>query len=209
MSQIPQQPYGSFPQMPPGQMPYPPGNWAPSAPPVRRTSAAAITSLVFGFLGCIPVLGGLLAVIFGMVGLSATRNGRMGGRGLATAGLILGLLSLVAWGGMFYWAYQESQPAMAVSRDFFRHVGAGKIDEAVNDCTGDISRKDLEQFAGYMKQRGEYKDFSITGVSSNFENGRIHWTFDGDLRFDKGEKSGKVQLTKVAGKYKIRGYKFE
>jgi len=42
--------------------------------------------------GCVPFLTGLLAVIFGVVGMRRTRDRRVGGRGLAIAGLCLGIV---------------------------------------------------------------------------------------------------------------------
>jgi hypothetical protein len=83
--------------------PYPP---APGYPPpviintARPTSGVAVASMVLGILG---VLGGwcmfgipcILAVIFGHVSLPVTRDGRVGGRGMAVTGLILGYLFVI------------------------------------------------------------------------------------------------------------------
>jgi flagellar basal body-associated protein FliL len=66
------------------------------APP---TSGMAVASLVLGIVG---VLGGwctfavpcILAVIFGYVGLGQTRSGARRGRGMAIAGLVLGVVPM-------------------------------------------------------------------------------------------------------------------
>jgi uncharacterized protein DUF4190 len=65
--------------------------------PVRRTSAAAVGSLVMGLVGLtgwfslgIP---SLLAIILGHRALAVTRSGEVAGRGAAVAGLTLGYLS--------------------------------------------------------------------------------------------------------------------
>jgi hypothetical protein len=71
------------------------------APPARR-SGLAIAALVLGVLS-IPLaftvypglLFGLVAIILGVVGLIATRGGRAGGRGMAVAGVVTGLVGLV------------------------------------------------------------------------------------------------------------------
>jgi prepilin-type processing-associated H-X9-DG protein len=59
-----------------------------------KTAGLAITSLVFGILGilCLPVVGGLVAIICGSVALSQINKspGQVGGRGQAIAGLVLG-----------------------------------------------------------------------------------------------------------------------
>jgi Domain of unknown function (DUF4190) len=64
----------------------------------RRTDGGAIASLVLGIVGffVFPVVPSILAVCFG---LSAKRRIRrdpgLGGQGLATAGVILGVVELV------------------------------------------------------------------------------------------------------------------
>ena len=64
----------------------------------ERTSALAVTSLVMSLICCIPGLG-LLGAGLGvgaLMGIGGSR-GRVGGKGLATAGIIIGLLMTVAW----------------------------------------------------------------------------------------------------------------
>lgn len=59
----------------------------------ERTSIAAVLSLISSLICCIPglpVLGVVLGA-FGLIGIGRS-NGRVGGRGLAIAGIVLGLL---------------------------------------------------------------------------------------------------------------------
>ena len=61
----------------------------------------AIASLVCSLVGVIPCfwlfqIMGLLGTIFGFVGLKQTKNGRRPGRGLAMAGVIIGIVLVVA-----------------------------------------------------------------------------------------------------------------
>ncbi len=58
----------------------------PLAPPAR-TDRVAVAALVSGVLGLAPV-----AVVLGAVGLARTKNPEVGGRRLALAGLVLGVL---------------------------------------------------------------------------------------------------------------------
>ncbi len=53
------------------------------------TSKAAVVGLVSSLAACVPVLSPLLGLIFGIVGIRSTRGGRMGGRGLAIAAVIV------------------------------------------------------------------------------------------------------------------------
>lgn len=67
----------------------------------QRTSILAILSLVFSLICLIPGTG-VLAAIFGisaLVGIKGSR-GRVGGTGLAVAGLIVGLLFTMIWVGI-------------------------------------------------------------------------------------------------------------
>lgn len=68
----------------------------------RPMSAAAVTSLVFGLLLCIPGAG-LFGAVFGAVGLMSTggETGRRG-RGVAVSGLIFSLVGIVGWGAAAY-----------------------------------------------------------------------------------------------------------
>lgn len=70
-------------------------------PEPERTSLAAILGFIFSLGGCclfgLTALIGLPLSIFALIGIGRS-NGRVGGRGLAIAGLILGLLSIAAWG---------------------------------------------------------------------------------------------------------------
>lgn len=65
-------------------------------PPPPPMSTWAMMSLILGLaLFCIPVVGGLVGIITGIIGIAQTRQARLGGRGLAITGLVLGLVSLV------------------------------------------------------------------------------------------------------------------
>lgn len=62
-----------------------------SRPVEHRTSGFAIASLILGVLGI-----SLLAIIFGAIALGETRRPGVEGRGMAIAGIVLGILWIVA-----------------------------------------------------------------------------------------------------------------
>src|SRR5687768_6099324 len=133
MSQYPppppgqQSPYPPRPGMTPGGPPgVPPGAPQPMAytmaPAAKRGNGAAITSLIMGVLFCVPFLTSFLAIIFGFVGIRKARDPQVGGKGLAIAGLLLGLVGLVGWiaisaaggiGAYKLWKYGEPARAEA------------------------------------------------------------------------------------------------
>ncbi|QEH31541.1 hypothetical protein OJF2_00060 [Aquisphaera giovannonii] len=88
-----------------GPMPAHPGPYAPAPvgygyPP--RTSGLAIASLVLGIL-VLCGIGSLLATIFGAVSLNqiSRSRGAIAGRGMAIAGLVLGIIGLGFFGFFF------------------------------------------------------------------------------------------------------------
>lgn len=94
-----QNPYGQQPPPPPnpyGAPSYPgygaPGGAPGGAPQATSTDGVSVGALVSSLVCCAPV-----AVILGFVGLKRTKGGQRKGRGLAIAGLVLGLLGLLAW----------------------------------------------------------------------------------------------------------------
>ena len=88
---------------PPGYQPY---GGMQQVPPTK--SGMAIASLVLSLVGLIPCfwliqVPGLLGMIFGFVGLGQTKDNARPGRGMAVAGLIIGILLLV--GCVAFWIY--------------------------------------------------------------------------------------------------------
>jgi len=72
----------------------------PPQPGERKISGMAVASFVLSLCGffCAGFILGLLAVIFGGVALSAiNKDPRLGGKGLAIAGLVIGIIDLAVW----------------------------------------------------------------------------------------------------------------
>lgn len=76
------------------------------------TSGFAITSLVLGIISFIPLVGlliGVLAIIFGIIAKFKIKKGEYSGKGLSTAGIILGvigmLFTIALYGSLFYFAF--------------------------------------------------------------------------------------------------------
>jgi hypothetical protein len=78
------------------------------APGVVPNSTAAIISLVFGIVSwfALPLIGAIVAIVAGHMARGEIRraNGAIGGRGMATAGLVLGYahIALVLIGGCLF-----------------------------------------------------------------------------------------------------------
>ncbi|HEX8911878.1 MAG TPA: hypothetical protein VF796_05930 [Humisphaera sp.] len=80
---------------PPGQYPPPvyPGGYGFAPPEPERTSAAAIGSVIGALV--LPLIGGLLGVVLGILGLIEAGKPGKKGKGLAITGIVLGVLHLM------------------------------------------------------------------------------------------------------------------
>lgn len=69
-------------------------------PEPERTSVTAVLGFILSILGCclmgLPALIGVPLCVFALVAIGRS-NGRLGGRGLAVAGLVVGLISLIVY----------------------------------------------------------------------------------------------------------------
>ena len=85
------------PPPPPGYGPPPYGGPYYQAP---QTNGLAVASMILGILGLagVPVIGAILALVFGYSSRDSidASGGREGGRGMASAGIVLG------WVGIFW-----------------------------------------------------------------------------------------------------------
>ncbi len=133
------------------------------APP--RTSVLAVTSLVLSLICCIPGLG-LLGSLFGVgaiIGIGNSR-GRVGGRGVAVAGITIGLLVTIAWIGLAVAVYRGigtvSKLMYGNTNAFMASVENGDFDKARAIVSGPVVSASDEQFEAFRdKYRAAYGSF--------------------------------------------------
>jgi hypothetical protein len=199
-------------QYPPGGTPGypPPPNYPPGMPPgmggqgysmpaSTRTSGAAITSLVCGLLGCVPFVTGLVAVITGIIGISATGNPAVRGRGMAIAGLILGLLSIGGWlafGGGMMAMMHGAKPQRDFARAYVTHLAAGNVDQCVADSTSHVTRDQLTADSQQMQAWGALQDTLIFGFNINNQAGQVSGSVSGVCTFANGKHQFLMMVAK-------------
>jgi hypothetical protein len=155
-----------------------------------RVSGAAVTSLVCGLLFCIPMITSLVAVVFGAVGIRQTKNPHVGGRGLAIAGLILGILGVGGWilagvGGVAFWS--SSSQVVAVAEKFTADMAAGDLNSASASSLPNITMAQLTNTRDqYLKPLGTLQQFSIPNRVWRSVNGKGEWTLSGNAIFANG-----------------------
>jgi hypothetical protein len=201
MSQYPPPtPQGQFPPSP-GQYP-PPGGNPPGgysmAPAAKLGNGMAVASLICGLLFCIPALG-LLAVILGLAGFSKGKDPRRGGRGLAVAGIILGLLCLAGQGGIgyfAYWGYGQIKAFLVPTTGLLQTLGNNDIKGARQFVTPTVTDADLASAQATFSTMGEFLRFDNPVYSKSTVNGVTTYTLSGKAVFGKGSCNMTISFDK-------------
>jgi hypothetical protein len=183
------------------------------APDERLSNGAALASLILGILGCVPFITGLLAVIFGIVGIRKASSPHVGGKGMAMTGLILGLVSLMLWGlfgGGAFAMITLGKPARQAATQFVKDLAAGNIDAAHAQCTSNIQRQDLAKAAERVKSLGAVQDTSLPSISYSSVNGVSTTDVAGLATFANNNNVGySARLVKQGGTFKVDGFSLQ
>jgi hypothetical protein len=167
---MPPQPLGT-PQMPPlgAQMP-----WQTAQGP--RRSGFAIAALICSLVGLIPCTCGvvsLTSIVLGAVGLgSVSRSrGQKTGKGMALAGLLIGIIGIPWTFGILYLGYQATfgktiEAVNPVAEKYLTLISQGKYDEAYEMTSSNFKEAtSLEDFKRrneeIRKLDGEYKSMEV------------------------------------------------
>jgi hypothetical protein len=161
-------------QIPSGDDPANPVPRAGLYDPAPRTSATSVTALVLGILLCIPFLTSLAAVLFGVVGIRATRRPGVRGRGLAIAGLTLGIVGLLGWsgiGGTLGLGWFQTSPDRAITTAFVHDLDSGNVSAAQAKCGQPITAAQIQNAAHYLKSLGKFDSYSNNSYSIAWQSG--------------------------------------
>jgi hypothetical protein len=144
----PGQPPGQQPGQPPGQYQgQPPGQYpAAGYPAARRSNGMGTAALVLGVVALVLVLLllfsplgaflGLLAVLFGILGIVRANRGEADNRGQAVAGLVTGGLALLI--GIVI--------TISVGTWFATHVNDfNQFGQCINDAVGEAARRECAE----------------------------------------------------------------
>lgn len=191
----PTQPYGTMPVQPP------------------RTSIAAVFSLICGLLGCFVVTG-IIAVITGIIGLSATKNPHVKGRGLAIAGIVTGLLFGLGGAACFgtsalVWVKgKDAIVASMTATNFIEASSRGDKKTATNLVdTTQLSQSEIDGFVATLRLLGPPKSVDPDGMPTvTTVNGRKTVNVGVTLRYPSTSTHLSLDVTQQSdGSYKISG----
>jgi predicted Zn finger-like uncharacterized protein/prepilin-type processing-associated H-X9-DG protein len=87
-----------------------------------KSNPLAIASLICGCLLCIPFLPGIASIVCGAIGMRKTRDPAVGGKGLAIAGLVLGVLNVLGWGAYLGLIFAVMAPSLGGARQAANQV---------------------------------------------------------------------------------------
>ncbi len=166
--------------------------------PTPRTNGFAIASFIVGLIGCVPLLSGILAVIFGILGVRTSSRPGYGLKGLAIAGIVLGVLGILGWsafGGGMYLIFRASGQPRTVAKQFAHDLAAGNGSAALTKSSG-ISRATIDGEIAKLKGKGAILDITLADMKVNTTNGRVTWHFVGTITFKSGTVPYDVELLK-------------
>jgi hypothetical protein len=149
----------------------------------------AVVSLVLGFVSfCLPILTGILAVIFGLFGIKRSHDQSVGGRGPAIAGIVLGLISTVLWLAIVVpvaMTWLHSRPQKALARQFITDLSNRDIDAASKLSAVTFGWGHMQDLSDRLNAYGEFKYVNFTGYVYSVVNNNEQWTLTGDAYYAK------------------------
>jgi hypothetical protein len=166
-----------------------------------------VTSLVLGLILCFPILTGLGAIAFGTAGIGVTRSPLRTGRGLAIAGVVLGIVNLLVWtvGGTLWWT--QSSEAASVAHRFTQNLAAGDLSAAQADTVG----MKVEQLSGVydqLKDWGTLTDVTLSERKVGFDSATTA-ELGGTATFNSGgTRRLTLTLVKTGGQYRVTKFYF-
>jgi len=183
-----------------------PAQGYPYTPP-SKTSIASILSLVFGLLGCIPVITSLAAIVTGIVGIKVTGKPGVSGRPMAVIGLLLGIIGIAIWsavGMTALWAYRESEKALGSASTLVTALQTNDIDKAATLVGDKVDTAKLKSAAEKLQGLGTFKNFSM-GERFLEVNQDSTWSLSGTAHFEPDTKVPmKLTISKLPdGSFKV------
>jgi len=179
----------------------------------KRSNGWGIASLVCGILLCIPFLTGLLATVFGIVGIRKARDPQVGGKGLSIAGLVLGIVNILVWalfGAGILALLTGTKEQRNVARQFFNDLAAGNVAAAQAKTTSNVTPQQLQSAVDTLKSYGQLKDVTLFGVEVNASAGsRTTTEVAGAMTFSGKGVGVRATLVKEGDVYKVHDFRLD
>lgn len=200
----------------PPQPPVAPDYSSMPEPGPARANGLALASLICSIAGfCVLFLGGLAGVVLGAFALRRSRDPRVGGRGMAIAGIIIGLLSILTsvlgTGGIYFGiraGWRASEPPRRAARQFVQDLSAGNTSAVESEITPDITPTELDALDAKLHPQGAFHDMTSSEIHINDANGLVTCELGGVANFAKGDETYHLTLKRVGGVWKVSHAEF-
>jgi hypothetical protein len=161
---------------------------------------------VFGILGCVPEITGLLAIIFGIAGLRRARDPRVGGKGLAGAGLSLGIVSVIAWSGIIGFVTLlgvGSGPARDVARQYLADYSHGNLPAVMQATSASVSPAQVQSLSDRLVPLGNLQDVQFVGVYLGYSFSP-EWRLNGRAKYANGWALFTIKVVRQGDAWKVQ-----
>ena len=143
----------------------------PPAGPASANNGMAIAALILGILSffCLGPLGGVLAIVFGILGLKKANESAGRGKGMAVAGMVLGIVGTI----------------VSIILLVVFVFAADNASDSIDDWTGKADSSDYRLTV--EKCETDSLGYPVmSGVIKNLTNSDKSYTFDYEFRDGKG-----------------------
>ena len=145
----------------------------------------------------------------GHFGIRDTRTPGVGGRGMAVAGLVLGIINLLAWpsiGGMLAWTWHYTAPERMVGRQFITDLSAGNVDAAAKN-TNNIPTDQLQKTADQLKAWGTPQITLVLPIRLQDMNGTVTGVLQADMTYPNSTSHEFfLNMSETNGVWKVDSY---
>jgi len=154
----------------------------------RRTSIAAVLSLISSLIFCLPLLTQVLGILFGLAGLVsiARSDGRRKGTGLAIAGITVSIVVIAVWGLLGVGIYRGIEEVGTFPAAMMKDIMAGDITNARTKFASTANKNigDTEITAFQSRLESEF---------GAFKDSEFDWSFAVFMELGKTGKSRPYQ----------------
>jgi hypothetical protein len=193
----------------PPSLPGAPVSHVAQPPVARSTNGWAIASLIVGIFGCLPIVPGLFAMIFGILGIRKSKV--LGRKGMAYAGLILGTFSFFGWGAIgvqMSSVYEESIAPRAAVKQFVYDLSSNNSAAAVQRAAGALSRERIDETIDLLQGYGLLRGTTMLAAEEDGFTDCTHWDVFGVARFSPKWLTYKAKVVKEGEVFKITEFEF-
>jgi hypothetical protein len=176
-------------------------------------AVAGLVCAIGGF--CLWFLGGILGIIFGLIGLRKSKDPQVGGRGLAISAIVIGVLSILGSGLFSYLTYRGVHAAIAgtkperdTARRFVVDLSQNDITAAESEVTSDLTPADLQAIGQKLHAKGGFVDMTSSSINLEDVNGAVTCHLHGVANFSSGNQDYDLTLVHSGTTWKVSKAQF-